>query len=109
MTQLNISESQEEGIRVITLSGPVNSYTYTEFQDKLKIAFDLAGTVVVNMEKVTNLSSAGVGVLMASLDDAEDAGKKLFVMQPSEIAKQALDSTGFGDRFTIIESLHDAK
>ena len=64
MTQLNISESQEEGAHVITLAGPVNSYTYTDFQDKLKIAFDLASIVVVNMEKVTNLSSAGVGVLM---------------------------------------------
>jgi anti-anti-sigma factor len=107
MTQLSISEKDEGDRRTLILSGPVNSYTYTELQEKLTAALDLAATIVVDMEKVTNLSSAGVGVLMASLDDAEGAGKRLVILKPSEIARLSIEATGFGDRFVIVQTARE--
>jgi anti-anti-sigma factor len=107
MTQLSISEKDEGDRRTLTLSGPVNSYTYTELQEKLSAALGLAATVVVDLEKVTNLSSAGVGVLMAGLDDAEAAGKRLILLRPSEIARLSIEATGFGDRFSIVQSARE--
>jgi anti-anti-sigma factor len=107
MTQLSISEKEEGDRRTLILSGPVNSYTYTELQEKLTAALDLAATVVVDLEKVTNLSSAGVGVLMASLDDAEGAGKRLIILKPSEIARLSIEATGFGDRFVIVQTTRE--
>lgn len=107
MTQLNITQKDEGERRTIALSGPVNSYTYTEFQEKLEAALAVAKTVVVDLEGVTNLSSAGVGVLMASLDDAEAAGKRLILLKPSEVARLSLDATGFGDRFSIVETTRE--
>ena len=106
MTQLDIEERREEGLTVLTVSGPVNSYTYGDFQEKLGKALT-RGDVVVDLEKVSTLSSAGIGVLMAALDDAEAEGKRLRVLKPSEIVLLALDSTGFAERFPIIKSLKE--
>lgn len=85
MTQLDIVEREEGERYILQVSGPVNSYTYTDLQEKLTKAMALSPAVVVDLEKVTNLSSAGIGVLMAALDDAEAAGKKLVLLRPSEI------------------------
>lgn len=107
MTQLDIVEREEEDRYLLILSGPVNSYTYTDLQEKLGKALGLAPLVVVDLEKVTNLSSAGIGVLMAAMDDAEAEGRRLVLLRPSEIARMAIDSTGFGERFTIAENLRE--
>ena len=106
MTQLDITERMDGSRVVLHISGSVNSYTFTEFQAKLERA-TTKGEVVIDMEKVTTLSSAGIGVIMAALDDAEAAGKKLSILRPSEIARLALESTGFMERFPIYQNLKD--
>ena len=107
MTQLDIREREEEERAILSLEGPVNSYTYTEFQERLTKAIGLSPLVVVDLEKVTNLSSAGIGVLMAALDDAETDGKRLVLLRPSEIARLALESTGFAERFPVVDNLRE--
>ncbi|MFZ4618139.1 MAG: STAS domain-containing protein [Rectinemataceae bacterium] len=106
MTQLDISERLEGGSLVLSVAGPINSYTFSEFQEKLDRA-TAKGSVVIEMEKVTTLSSAGIGVIMAALDDAETGGKGLAILRPSEIARLAFESTGFIERFPVISSLKD--
>ncbi len=106
MTQLDVTVQRENDYDILLVSGPVNSYTFSEFQEKVFRSV-AAANVIVDMEKVTTLSSAGIGVLMAALDDAEDAGRKLALLRPSEIVKLALDSTGFAERFPIIQSVKD--
>ncbi|HUX40618.1 MAG TPA: STAS domain-containing protein [Rectinemataceae bacterium] len=106
MTQLDISERLDGSRVILVVSGPVNSYTYSEFQQKLERAM-AKGEVVIDMEKVATLSSAGIGVIMAALDDAEASGKKIAILRPSEIARLALESTGFMERFPIFQNLKD--
>ncbi len=107
MTQLDIIERRDGDRLVVTVAGPVNSYTYGDFQEKMTKALAAHPLVVVDMEKVTTLSSAGIGVLMAALDDAEAEGKRIVVLRPSEIARLALESTGFSDRFPVAQNLRD--
>jgi len=107
MTQLDIVERRDGDRLVVAVAGPVNSYTYTDFQEKVNKALVQHPLVVVDMEKVTTLSSAGIGVLMAALDDAEAEGKRIAILRPSEIAMLALESTGFGDRFPVYKNLRD--
>ncbi len=106
MTQLDISVRNDEGRDILSVSGPINSYTFTEFQEKVYKSIR-SGDVVIDMERVTTLSSAGIGVLMAALDDAEASKHRLAILKPSEIVILALDSTGFADRFPIIQTLRD--
>ncbi len=104
MNQLTIEETRENDIGILRVSGPVNSYTFTEFQEKIYRAVKRSDAVV-DMEKVSTLSSAGLGVLMAAMEEAEASGRKLWILKPSEIVRLAIESTGFVDRFPVVQSL----
>jgi anti-sigma B factor antagonist len=107
MTQLDIIEHNEHHRLVLEVLGPINSYTFTDFQEKVYKAIAQSDTAV-DMEHVTALSSAGIGVIMTAMEDAETAGHGFALVNPSEIVRLALDSTGFGDRFPVVKTLKQA-
>lgn len=107
MTQLDITVHNEHHRLLLSVAGPINSYTFTDFQEKVYKAVAQADTAV-DMERVTALSSAGIGVIMTAMEDAETTGHGFAIVNPSEIVKLAIDSTGFGDRFPIVKTLKQA-
>jgi anti-anti-sigma factor len=104
MENISITEKNGSNYTLLEVAGTINSYTYTEFQDKV-YSIVKQTNLVLDLSRVVNLSSSGLGVLMSALDDAESAGKKLYVMKPSEVVRLAIESTGFSDMFTVIYSL----
>lgn len=104
MENISIVEKSGSNYALLEVSGTINSYTYTEFQTKV---YDLIKktNLVLDLSRVTNLSSSGLGVLMAALDDGDAVGNKLYVMKPSEVVRLAIESTGFSDMFTVIYAL----
>jgi len=106
MTGISIEATEKGKFTVLTVNGPINSYTFTELQEKTMkhvgktdLAIDLSG--------VTSMTSAGIGVILAAVEDAESAGKRLLVIAPSEVARLAIESTGFSDRFPTIASVKE--
>jgi len=104
MENISIIEKNGSNYALLEVSGTINSYTYTEFQAKV-YALIKQTNLVLDLSRVSNLSSSGLGVLMSALDDGEEAGHKLYVMKPSEVVRLAIESTGFSEMFTVIYSL----
>ncbi len=104
MTQLDITVHNDHHRLLLTVTGPINSYTFTDFQEKLTKAITQADTAV-DMEHVTALSSAGIGVIMTAMEDAQATGNGFAIVNPSEAVRLAIDSTGFGDQFPIVKTL----
>lgn len=104
MDSISISERTGANYVMLEIAGTVNSYTYTEFQ-KRAYALVKETNLVLDLSRVVNISSAGVGVLIAANEDAADAGYRLFIMNPAEIVRTAVEATGFREMFTIIHSL----
>ena len=104
MTQLDITVRNEHHRLLLSVVGPINSYTFTDFQEKVYKAIAQSDTAI-DMEHVTALSSAGIGVIMTAMEDAETTGHGFAIVNPSEIVKLAIDSTGFGDRFPVVKTL----
>lgn len=104
MENISIVEKTGSNYTLLEVAGTINSYTYTEFQQKV-YALIKETNLVLDLSRVTNCSSSGLGVLMSALDDGEAAGYKLYVMKPSEVVRLAIESTGFSEMFTVIHSL----
>lgn len=104
MENISIVEKSGSNYSLLEVAGTINSYTYTEFQNKV-YSLILRTNLVLDLSRVSNLSSSGLGVLMAALDDGEAQGNKLYVMKPSEVVRLAIESTGFSEMFTVIYSL----
>ncbi|MFP4363063.1 MAG: STAS domain-containing protein [Spirochaetia bacterium] len=107
MEQLDVIDKKIEApigkVTFLTLEGSVNSYTYSDFQDKLYSLVENTHTCI-DMSKVVNLSSAGLGVLMSAMETAEENGFRLYIMNPSNVVDLAINSTGFREMFLIIDS-----
>jgi anti-sigma B factor antagonist len=106
MDHLNITERKGDGYALLEVIGTVNSYTYTDFQQRV---YSLIKTtnLVLDMSRVSNLSSSGLGVLMSAVEDGQESGHKLYIMSPSEIVRLAIESTGFSELFPIIRSANE--
>ena len=89
---------------LLELSGALNAYTLTEFQEKIYRTI-IDANVVIDLSHVIQIDSAGLGVIMAAFNDGIDSNTKLFIMGPSENARKALEKTGFFDTFNIIHSV----
>lgn len=106
MTGISV-EATERGVwTVLAVHGPINSYTYNELQEK---TMRHAGRtdMAVDLSGVSSMTSAGIGVLLAAIEDTETAGKRFVIVSPSEVARLAIESTGFADRFPALASLKD--
>ncbi len=108
MDHLNLTERKGDRYVLLTVFGTVNSYTYTEFQERV-YALVRGGNVVLDMSRVSNLSSTGLGVLMSAVEEGQERGTKLYVMNPSEIVRLAIESTGFPEMFAIINSVNEVR
>ncbi len=104
MDQLSINEKFGPNYILMELTGSMNSYTISEFQEKIyKYISD--SNVVLDLALVDSIDSKAMGILLATYNDGEEFGYKLFFMNPSENAKKAIDKTGFTDDFYIIHSV----
>lgn len=108
MDQLIIRDKIGVNYMLLELSGAVNSYTISELQDKV-FSYIIDSNVVLDMAQVIQIDSSGIGVILASVNDTETTGTKLFIMNPSETVKHALERTGFYDMFNIIHSVTEVE
>ena len=104
MEQLTIIEKEGANYKLYDLQGALNAYTLGEFQTKLYEDV-LKTNVVLDMSELTELDPAGIGVLMAAFNDAEDNGRKLYFMSLSNEADKAIAATGFKYVFNLITSV----
>ena len=104
MDNLVITEKLNDTYVLLTVSGSINSYTYHEFEKKV-YGHIKEHSVVLDVSRVTNLSSSGLGILMA----ASEQNHKIYVLNPSEVVKLAIASTGFSEVFPVIHSLDELK
>lgn len=108
MDNLTITEKTFDGFVLLTLSGSINSYTYHEFESKM-YSLIKEHSIVLDTARVTNLSSSGLGILMAASEDGAERGYSIYILNPSEVVKLAIASTGFSEVFPIIRSLDEVK
>ncbi len=106
MTGISIEASQKGAFTVLSVHGPINSYTFTELQEKVMKHVGKAD-LAIDLSGVSSMTSAGIGVMLAAIEDAEAETKRIYIIAPSEVARLAIESTGFADRFPTLSSLKE--
>lgn len=104
MEQLTLTEKIGENYILLELNGTINSYTATEFRNKV-FSYIIDTNLVLDLSEVHSIDSTGMGIIMAGFNDGIESKHKLFLMNPSAEARQAIDDTGFADTFIFIHSV----
>jgi len=106
MEKLRILEQKHDSFVLLELVGIVDFQTYTEFHKR--VYTHIATTnIVVDFSKVNNISSIGLGVLLYGIEEGQKRGNRIYLLNPSDIVRLAVESTGFADLFSIIKSMKD--
>ena len=97
---LNITTKTEDGALQVALEGRLDTVTSPQLENELKNALDGADALVLDMEKLEYISSAGLRVLLSAQKlMSSNGGMKL--LHVNDTIMEIFEVTGFSDILTI--------
>ena len=100
----------EHGVdaRVVTVTGEVDTVTAPQLAGVLHEQLSTARVVVVDLDGVEFLGSAGLSALVEANQLATEQDCALWLVCHSRIANRALEATELRERFTFADTVADA-
>ncbi len=99
---MTITARQEGAKAVYVLEGPLDTNTAQEVENTVKPGISEAAHVVLDMEHVPYVSSAGLRVILTLHKKAEKLGAKLALRSPNCMAMELFSMTNFDQFLNII-------
>ena len=89
--------SVEKSLSSVSVSpaGSVNSQTAPEFEQVLDEASVGANEIIIDMQKLEYISSAGLRVLLTARKKADENGVKLIIKNVGKSVRDVFEMTGF--------------
>lgn len=97
---MNIIKNQDNGILTIALEGRMDITTAPDLEQVVKSDLDGVTELVMDLEKLTYISSAGLRVLLYAHKAMNGKGG-MRVINVNEIVREVFDVTGFSDILDI--------
>lgn len=99
----------DNGVVILRLFGALDAHTFDEVDNTVQDLFaDGAYKIVLDMEHVSYISSAGVGTLVSSTIQARANGGNLVLIKISERLRDVLSVLGLLDSLQCAEDLQPA-
>lgn len=102
----SVTTSQEGNISVIALDGFLDAHTAPVFEEAIQK--EIAGgcnRIVVGCEKLTYISSAGLGVFMSFIEEIREGGGDIKICGAIPKVKQVFEILGFQSLFDIVDDV----
>ena len=92
----SVKTDYADNLSIISLEGAVDAHTAPQFEEAVQAAIDAGhNNIIVDCEKLTYISSAGLGVFMCFIEEVRDEGGDIKICGLSEKAKQPFEILGF--------------
>ena len=104
-----IATSSQGDISIIQLEGYLDAHTAPQFEQAIQSEVD-AGRhrIIVDCEKLTYISSAGLGVFMGFVEEVREQGGDIKICGLTPKVRQVFDILGFGEIYDICDARADA-
>ena len=97
---LNIEKKVNEAELTVILAGRLDTTTAPELESELKDSLDGVSTLIIDMEALEYISSAGLRVLLSAQKTMNKQGE-MKVIHVNETIGEIFEVTGFSDILTI--------
>ncbi|MBE5998997.1 MAG: STAS domain-containing protein [Eubacteriales bacterium] len=97
---LNITKNANGEELQINLEGRLDTMTAPQLEGELKTDLGGVSTLIIDIEKLAYISSAGLRVLLSAQKIMNKQGS-MIIRKPSEEVQEIFDVTGFSDILTI--------
>jgi anti-sigma B factor antagonist len=101
------SEKQGE-VTVLALDGSIDGSTAPQIQKELRELLPDDGAVLLDMSRVSYMSSAGLRVLLLVYRDTQDSGSRVALASLSPDVRDVMAATGFLDFFSVFGGAEEA-
>ena len=98
---MTITKNQNGDEVTLQIEGRVDTNTSPELQKAILAAFQVAKKLVLDMEKVVYVSSAGLRALLIGQKTAGSKGASMELLHVAAPVKSVLDSVGFSKILTL--------
>lgn len=104
MEDFNITESESSTVKILYLEGFLDAHTSSVLENTLNKLLDRKQfNIVVNFRKLSYISSAGLGVFMAYIEQARINGGDIKLCEMNEKIFNIFDMLGFPLLFEIFK------
>lgn len=108
MDELTVKSEIRKGAAVVTVSGRVDSVTAGALDEQLARIAKENSKLVLDMQGVTYLSSAGVRAIVRTLQSAQKAGGEVFLANVSDSVERVLETVGMLHLLRTFRAVDDA-
>ncbi|MDD5677454.1 MAG: STAS domain-containing protein [Kiritimatiellae bacterium] len=106
---MNTSESKQGNVTILQVQGKLDSASSPELDKRLTgLVGSGARQVVVNLDGLEYVSSAGLRVFLSAAKHLKQAQGKLALASPSAQVQQIFDIAGFASIMPIYKTLNEA-
>ncbi len=106
----SVMTDSEGDFAVIHLEGAVDAHTAPQFEEAVqKVIDDGQNKIVVDCEKLSYISSAGLGVFMGFVEELREAGGDIKICGLTEKVKQPFEILGFETLFHFCPDVASSK
>ncbi len=106
---LAVESTERDGVTVVKVQGFLDAHTAPSLDRELRRALAAgAARVVVDLEELTYISSAGLGVFLSYVEPLRDRGGDLRLCSLLPKVQRVFDIVGFSSVFQISGSVEDA-
>ena len=92
---MHYEEVQSEGKLQLNMEGKIDALTSDEFQNLVLKSFTKSSSVIINLENVPYMSSAGLRALILGEKTAKSKGGQLIVINAQPQVQDVFRTTGF--------------
>ena len=87
---------------MLTVSGYLDAHTFEQLEEAIAGTFAKGHhRIIIDLEGVTYISSAGAGVFIWALGEAQDAGGNMVLLNPTPAVLEVIKLLGLDQMFTI--------
>ena len=97
---MKITKSKENSALTLALNGRLDTNTAPELETELKASLNGIETLVIDMEELAYLSSAGLRVILAAQKQMNKQGR-MIIRKVNDVVMEVFEVTGFTDILTI--------
>lgn len=92
------------GVMVVHVAGYLDAHTYEQLEETIAELFGKNQyKIVVNLSKVEYISSAGAGVFIGALSEAQEHGGNIVLMSPTSNVREVFDLLGLTQIFQVVD------
>jgi anti-sigma B factor antagonist len=106
----SVTTDFEDNLTIIHLEGAVDAHTAPQFEQAVQFAIDEGKHhIIVDCQKLSYISSAGLGVFMCFIEEVRDEGGDIKICGLSEKVKQPFEILGFESLYDFCPDVSGAK